>query len=75
MKYEISLYCNSGFGVDRYTTNKRIAMKEARDLQGSANAGDSSAKIVVYALGNGPEPKPIARWGQTTGGRWYRAAL
>ena len=73
MKYEISLYQNQGFGVDRHTTNKRIAMREAVDLQGSANFGDSSAKIVVYALGNGPEPKPIAQWRQTSAGKWYRA--
>ena len=73
MTYEISYYCNSGFGTDAHATSKRQAMRDAIELRGNAKFGDSSAKIVVYALDNGPEPKPIAAWGQTCGGRWYRA--
>jgi hypothetical protein len=75
MTYEISYFCNSGFGVDRQTTSKRAAMREAIVIRECAHDGDSSAKVVVYALGKGPEPIPIAAWGQTCGGHWYRACV
>lgn len=75
MKYEISLYQNQGFGVDVHSNSKRDAMKMAVELRGSANFGDSSSKIVVYAIGDGPEPNPVAEWRQTCSGRWYRATI